>query len=202
MVRFWNRSRRAGQAFQNHGTHPIFQAGCSKTVLSQRTSMQDYQLVTWAVDRKFRGINDFGKDTYIHFYTTSVSQKEWLERLFLFCFAWLVILSAILLWKKWTLFQARDSQSKLILTSITVKQCETLGKVMIALQLPEPGDNGRSTVQEDVMHITSFDDNEDPGSSFLKDFICGTIQGSRIRSKLKTGVKRGWAIRQMICYRS
>ena len=36
---------------------------------------------------------------------------------------------------------------------------------MIALQLPEPGDNGRSTVQEDVMKITSFDDNEDPGSS-------------------------------------
>ena len=40
---------------------------------------------------------------------------------------------------------------------------------MIALQLPEPGDNERSTIQEDVMHITSFDDNEDPGSSvFIK----------------------------------
>ena len=38
---------------------------------------------------------------------------------------------------------------------------------MIALQLPEPGDNERSTIQEDVMHITSFDDNEDPGSSVL-----------------------------------
>ena len=63
---------------------------------------------------------------------------------------------------------------------------------MIALQLPEPGDNGRSTVQEDVMKITSFDDNEDPGSSVFgksnwsnKSRISDQVE---IKSMSKTGL--------------
>ena len=38
-------------------------------------------------------------------------------------------------------------------------------KVLIALQLPEEGDNGRSTVQEDVMTISSFGDNDEDWGS-------------------------------------
>ena len=59
-------------------------------------------------------------------------------------------------------------------------------KVLIALQLPEEGNNGRSTVQEDVMTISSFDDNdEDRGSSifspfFFRNFRVGILFGHLI----------------------
>ena len=49
-----------------------------------------------------------------------------------------------------------DSRSK-----VPVHRRKNPNIVVIALQLPENGNNGRSTVQEDVMQVTTFDDNDE-----------------------------------------
>ena len=94
-----------------------------------------------------------------------------------------------------------DSKSKVPehRSKVPVHRRKNPNIVVIALQLPENGNNGRSTVQEDVMQVTTFDDNDEESGPqiFRRNSIF--VWGFLIRLKLNHQAIRELVIRQMIC---